>query len=64
MPIAITDKIVALLASVSPEQIANLPPAERRRFADWLRRAAELAEPRADGPKAGVLAQLRDGRQS
>ena len=32
MPIALTDKIVALLASLTDEQIEALPPAERRRL--------------------------------
>jgi len=57
MPITTIDRIIALLASLSPEQVADLPPAERRRLADVCRRAATLAEPRADTPPAGVLAQ-------
>ena len=32
MPIALTDKIVALLCSLTDEQIEALPPAERRRL--------------------------------
>jgi hypothetical protein len=58
MPIAVTDKAIALLASLSPAQIAGLPPAERRRLAEVCRRAAALAEPRTEEPQAGVLAQL------
>jgi hypothetical protein len=64
MPIALTDKIVALLASLSPADIEALPPVQRRRFADGCRRAAELAESqerRRTHPKAGVLAALSDG---
>jgi hypothetical protein len=61
VPIAITDKIVALLVSLSPADIEDLPPAERRRLADHCRHAADLAEPKGAGPKAGILVDLRGG---
>ena len=58
MPIAIADKIVALLASLSDEDIQALPQAERRRLADQCRHVTSRAE--RQEPKAGVLAQLRE----
>lgn len=61
MPITVVDRAVALLVSLSPDDIASLPPAERRRVADECRRVAGMAEPR-EAPKAGVLADLRHGR--
>jgi hypothetical protein len=64
MAITMADRIIALIAGLSPEDITGLPPAERRRLADWCRRAAELAEPPARPPTAGVLAQLHQGRDS
>jgi hypothetical protein len=64
MPIALTDKIVALLVSLSPADIEYLPPAERRRLADHCRHAAELAEPKRATPGAGVLVDLRGGRRT
>ena len=40
MPIALTDKIVALLCSLTDQQIEELPPAERRRLEDQCLRVA------------------------
>jgi hypothetical protein len=45
MPVLVTDQIIALIASLAPEQVTRLPTEERQRFAEWCRRAAELAEP-------------------
>ena len=61
MSINHADKIVALLAGLKPSDIQALPPAERRRFADWCRRAADLADPPPKAPSSGVLAQLGNG---
>jgi uncharacterized protein (DUF58 family) len=44
MPIDLTDKIVALLVALGPDDVKALPPAERRRLADQCRRAVTLAE--------------------
>ena len=55
--ITVVDRAVALLVSLRPDDIASLPPAERRRVADECRRVASMAEPRNGAtPKAGVLA--------
>jgi epoxyqueuosine reductase QueG len=61
MPIPTADKIVALLVALSPAAVEALPPGERRRLAEYCRRAAEMAA-RADAPRQGVLAALREGR--
>jgi hypothetical protein len=42
MPIA--DKIAALFAALTREEVDGLPPAERRRFADLCRHWADFAE--------------------
>jgi hypothetical protein len=63
MPIALTDRIVALLVTLSPADIAAQSPAERRRLADQCRHVAGLAE-RADAPKAGVLSDLGRGARA
>lgn len=48
MPVA--DKILALLDTMTPASLDDLPPAHRRRFADVCRYWAD----RADKPKTGV----------
>jgi hypothetical protein len=62
MPLA--SHVAALLHALRSEDFETLPPAERRRFADLARRVAELAEPRAELPKGGFFAEMRDGRGS
>jgi hypothetical protein len=59
MPIA--DKIAALFAALTREEVDGLPPAERRRFADLCRHWADFAEIRPGERKSqsGVLADLR-----
>jgi hypothetical protein len=64
MAIAITDKIIGLLVSLSPDDIESLRPAERRRLADHCRHAAELAEPKRAAAGAGAPIDLRAGRQA
>jgi len=63
MSIAVAAKISALLDGLSLEQLNELPPVERRRFAALCRHWHHLADrPQKADPKAGVLADLRDGR--
>jgi hypothetical protein len=57
MPIALTDRIVALLVSLTDEQVEELPPAERRRLEDQCLRVAILCAPVAKVP-SGVLEAL------
>lgn len=55
----IVSHIFVLLAALRREDIEQLAPAERQRFADTLRHWATLAE-RGD-PPAGVLGDLGRG---
>jgi hypothetical protein len=60
----LVDRTAAMLEALTAADIAELPPAERRRFADICRRCAGLAEPRgANPPKAGVLSDLQQGQR-
>jgi hypothetical protein len=53
-----------LLEALSPADLRAMPPAARRRFAAACRQAADLAEPKPDAPKAGVLCDLRQGARA
>ncbi len=58
------EKIDALVAGVTKAEIQRMPPAHRQRLAQVLRYIADLADPpKVHGPKAGVLAELRDGQR-
>jgi|KBSMisStandDraft_5_1062788.scaffolds.fasta_scaffold3112714_1 hypothetical protein len=63
----ITDQIAALFEGLRTADVEAMPPAERRRFADWCRHWADAAEPRArPAPvsKTGVLHDLKTGARS
>jgi hypothetical protein len=63
-PMLVT-KVLALLENLTTADLAQLPPAERRRLADRCRYVADLAEPpRRGAGRAGVLAALGDGERS
>jgi len=64
MPIDLTDKIVALFAALSNDDIDALPPVQRRRLAEQCRRVADRAESDAKRPEAGVLGDLKRGARS
>jgi hypothetical protein len=58
------EKIDALMAGVTRADIQRMPPAHRQRLAHVLRYIADLADPpKANGPNAGVLAELKDGQR-
>lgn len=75
MPIEITDKIIGLLDSLTPQQLKDLPPVQKRRLADRCRHVARMADPEgsktqddiineareATAPRSGVLKDLRAG---
>jgi hypothetical protein len=61
---SVAEKAAALLEAITPTELDALPPAARQRFAALCLRIAELAEPRADAPKAGVLSDLRRGARA
>jgi hypothetical protein len=57
-------KIAGLIEALSrePDAFATMPPAERQRLAQVCRYIAAKADPsKIEGPKAGVLADLRRG---
>jgi hypothetical protein len=63
MAIALTDKIVALLASLTDDQIDALPPAQRRRLEHYCLAVMVRCQPVAEAPKEGVLSELRRGHR-
>jgi hypothetical protein len=58
----ITDKVAALLAGLTGEEVDALPPAHRERFAQLLQHWADFARIRPQPPKSGVLLELKLGR--
>jgi len=66
VPIDLTDKIVALLVALRPDDVEALSPAERRRLADQCQRVVNLADPRPAkcGQRPGVLGDLDHGQRS
>ena len=66
MPIDLTDKIIALLDSITPRQLEELPPVQRRRLIEQCKHLADraaLAGPNGSKPKAGVLTALKTQRR-
>lgn len=61
MPVA--DKIAALFEALRREDVDAMPPIQRERFAQLLEHWAHFARIRPPAPKAGVLVDLRGGRQ-
>jgi hypothetical protein len=60
MPVA--EKIAALMEQLTQAEVEAMAPAMRERFAFLCSRWANVARVRhQDGPKAGVLADLRRG---
>jgi hypothetical protein len=65
MPIAIAAKISALLNGLTTDQLNELSPVERRKFAEICFHWFQLADrPRKVEPGAGVLSDLRRGLRS
>ncbi|HEX5998952.1 MAG TPA: hypothetical protein VFZ16_06105 [Hyphomicrobiaceae bacterium] len=58
---SVIEKTVALLDALTISDLESLPPARRRRFADVCKHWADLAEPRPEPPKAGILSDLKRG---
>jgi hypothetical protein len=63
MPIGITDRIIALFAGLTREEVDMLPPVRRAQFAELCRHWANFAEIRPSAPKSGVLVELRARRR-
>jgi hypothetical protein len=62
MPIGLADRIAALFAALTREEVDALPPAHRERFAALCEHWANFARLRPDGPKSGVLVDLQRRR--
>jgi hypothetical protein len=63
MQLRTLDQALAILISLTDEQIEALPPAERRRLEHECLRVAVRCCPVPKEPKSGVLLALRDGRE-
>jgi hypothetical protein len=59
----IARKVAALLGTIRRQDVEELPPVERRRFADLCRYVARLAEHQSAPPNAGVLFDLKVSRR-
>ena len=65
MPIAVAAKISALLNGLTQDQLNQLSPAERQRFAALCHHWSQLVEhPRKEEPKSGLLLDLKSGRSA
>jgi hypothetical protein len=59
---SIATKVAALLVAVRRQDIEDLPPAERQRFANLCRHVAAMAERQPGShPRSGVLGALKSG---
>jgi hypothetical protein len=61
MPVA--DKIAALFATLTREEVDAMRPAQRERFAALCQHWADFAKIRPKAPRSGVLAALKDGHR-
>ena len=59
-----TEKLVALLDTLTPQDVAAMDPRRRRIFGVLCRRAANLAETVETAARAGVLADLKTGARA
>jgi hypothetical protein len=61
---SLTSRIVTLLTALTDYQVRAMPPVERAQLAAQCKRLLNAAEPQPVAPKAGVLGDLKEGRQS
>jgi hypothetical protein len=59
----IAAKVAALLTAIRRQDVEELLPAERQRFASLCRYVAALAERPPPPSKSGVLSELKAGRR-
>ncbi|HWE17892.1 MAG TPA: hypothetical protein VG758_12035 [Hyphomicrobiaceae bacterium] len=57
----IAAKVAALLTKIRRQDVEELSPVERQRFASLCRYVATLAEPPARPAQSGVLCELKVG---
>jgi hypothetical protein len=60
---SVADKIAALFAALTRQEVDEMPPAYRERFAQLCEHWAHFARLRPDAPKTGVLVELRSRRR-
>jgi hypothetical protein len=58
------EKTIAFLDNLNSEELDKLPPAHLRRFAALCHHWWQLAEHRQKEPRAGILADLKQGKRS
>jgi hypothetical protein len=61
MPVA--DKIAALFGALTRQEVDEMPPAQRERFAQLCEHWANFARLRPKAPKSGVLVELQARRR-
>ncbi len=59
----IAAKVASLLTEIRRQDVEELSPVERQRFASLCRYVAAFAEPPAAPSKSGVLCELKAGRR-
>jgi hypothetical protein len=59
----IASKVAALLTEIRRQDVEELSPVERQRFASLCRYVAALAEPPVRPAESGVLYELKAGRR-
>jgi hypothetical protein len=58
----VVDKIAALFGALTRQEVDEMPPAARERFAQLCEHWANFARLGPDGPKSGVLIDLQRRR--
>jgi hypothetical protein len=58
------EKVIAFLDSLDSAELDRLAPAHRQKFAALCHHWWQLAEHRQKEPRAGILADLKDGKRS
>lgn len=66
---AVVDKIIALMDTLTVAGVNSLPPIRRQQFAQMCRHWAKIADPPTQAapgtfPKAGIIAELLNGERS
>jgi hypothetical protein len=59
----VADKIAALFGVLTRQEVDEMPPARRERFAQLCEHWANFARMQPEAPKAGVLVELRARRR-
>jgi hypothetical protein len=57
------DRVMAFLGALKREEVEQLPPVHRQRFAELCRHWLLVAERRREEPKSGNLSELQRGQR-